>query len=152
MQQVEERTIVTTALADAAETEQPMPRKGKLAMSTIMLILIATALGVIGQMMLKQGMGAMGPLALTLDSTPSIILRIVTSPMVIGGLLIYGIGTFFWLITLSRIDLSVAYPFVSLNHIIIFLLAWLVLHEQVNPLRAAGVIVICAGMLMVARS
>ncbi len=152
MQQVEERTIVTTALADAAETEQPTPRKGKLAMSTIMLILIATALGVIGQMMLKQGMGAMGPLALTLDSTPSIILRIVTSPMVIGGLLIYGIGTFFWLITLSRIDLSVAYPFVSLNHIIIFLLAWLVLHEQVNPLRAAGVIVICAGMLMVARS
>lgn len=152
MQQVEERTIVTTALADAAETEQPTPRKGKLAMSTIMLILIATALGVIGQMMLKQGMGAMGPLALTLDSTPSIILRIVTSPMVIGGLLIYGIGTFFWLITLSRIDLSVAYPFVSLNHIIIFLLAWLVLHEQVNPLRAAGVLVICAGMLMVARS
>ncbi|WP_322488688.1 EamA family transporter [Chloroflexus sp.] len=121
-------------------------------MSTIMLILIATALGVIGQMMLKQGMGAMGPLALTLDATPSIILRIVTSPMVIGGLLIYGIGTFFWLITLSRIELSVAYPFVSLNHIIIFLLAWLVLHEQVNPLRAAGVLVICAGMLMVARS
>ncbi len=152
MQQVEERTIVTTALADAAETEQPTPRKGKLAMSTIMLILIATALGVIGQMMLKQGMGAMGPLALTLDATPSIILRIVTSPMVIGGLLIYGIGTFFWLITLSRIELSVAYPFVSLNHIIIFLLAWLVLHEQVNPLRAAGVLVICAGMLMVARS
>ncbi|GIV86227.1 MAG: hypothetical protein KatS3mg054_0256 [Chloroflexus sp.] len=150
MQQVEERPIVAVLPTDKRE-ERP-PRKGKMAMSTIMLILIATALGVIGQMMLKQGMGAMGPLALSLETAPSIVVRIITSPMVIGGLLVYGIGTFFWLITLSRIELSVAYPFVSLNHIIIFLLAWLVLHEQVNPLRAAGVIVICAGMLMVARS
>lgn len=152
MQQVEEGTIVKASLAEAATLDQPTPRKGQLTMSTIMLILIATALGVIGQMMLKQGMGAMGPLVLSLDTTPSIVWRIITSPMVIGGLLIYGIGTFFWLITLSRIELSVAYPFVSLNHIIIFLLAWLVLHEQVNPLRAAGVLVICTGMLMVARS
>lgn len=152
MQQVEECSLTTTTRAGAATDGQPTPRKGKLTMSTIMLILIATALGVIGQMMLKQGMGAMGPLALSLDTAPGIVWRIVTSPMVIGGLLVYGIGTFFWLITLSRIELSVAYPFVSLNHIIIFLLAWLVLHEQVNPLRAAGVLVICAGMLMVARS
>lgn len=152
MQQIDEQVIRQTQPAVSTEIEQPTPRKGSLAMSTIMLILIATTLGVIGQMMLKQGMGAMGPLALTLETAPGIVWRIVTSPMVIGGLLVYGIGTFFWLVTLSRIDLSVAYPFVSLNHIIIFLLAWLVLHEQVNPLRAAGVIVICAGMLMVARS
>ncbi|WP_448338534.1 EamA family transporter [Chloroflexus aurantiacus] len=152
MQQIEEQVIRQTPPAVSTEIEQPTPRKGSLAMSTIMLILIATTLGVIGQMMLKQGMGAMGPLALTMETAPGIVWRIVTSPMVIGGLLVYGIGTFFWLVTLSRIDLSVAYPFVSLNHIIIFLLAWLVLHEQVNPLRAAGVIVICAGMLMVARS
>ncbi len=152
MQQAEENVMRHSPPTITADIEQPTRRKGSLAMSTIMLILIATALGVIGQMMLKQGMGAMGPLALSLETTPGIIWRIVTSPMVIGGLLVYGIGTFFWLITLSRIDLSVAYPFVSLNHIIIFLLAWLVLHEQVNPLRAAGVIVICAGMLMVARS
>lgn len=120
--------------------------------STIGLILAATVLGIVGQIMLKQGMGAMGPLSLSLGGAPQLIWRMATAPMVIGGLLIYGAGTFFWLITLSRIELSAAYPFVSLNHVIIFLIAWLVLREQVSPSRAAGVLVICIGMLLVARS
>ena len=103
-------------------------------------------------MLLKQGMTQMGPLSLTISSTARIVWSIATSPLVIGGLLIYGLGTFFWLITLSRLELSVAYPFVSLNHVVIFLLAWLVLKEQISPLRAVGVVIICAGMLLVARS
>lgn len=120
--------------------------------STIGLILAATALGIVGQVMLKQGMSAMGPLSLSAGGMPQLVWRIATAPMVIAGLLIYGLGTFFWLITLSRIELSAAYPFVSLNHVIIFLIAWLVLREQVSPTRAAGVLVICVGMLLVARS
>jgi multidrug transporter EmrE-like cation transporter len=120
--------------------------------STIMFILAATALGVVGQMMLKQGMTDMGPLGFSIGAVPQLVWRMATAPMVFGGLLIYGAGTFFWLLTLSRIELSVAYPFVSLNHVVIFLLAWLVLHEQISPLRAVGVFVICIGMLLVARS
>lgn len=123
-----------------------------MSMSTIVLVLLATALGIGGQFMLKYGMGQMGPLGLSVGEVPALIWKIATAPYVIGGLLVYGIGTFFWLITLSRIELSVAYPFVSLNQVLIFLIAWLVLREQISPLRAAGVIVICVGMLLVARS
>jgi multidrug transporter EmrE-like cation transporter len=128
--------------------------KGKISMSmnTIVLILLATTFGIGGQFMLKYGMGQMGPLGLSMSSVPQLIWRIATAPYVIGGLLIYGVGTFFWLITLSRIELSVAYPFVSLNQVLIFLIAWIILREEISPLRAAGVIVICAGMLLVARS
>ncbi len=149
MQQIEDGLVIPTT---ADVSTHPLPRKGRIAMSTIMLILAATVLGVVGQMLLKQGMTQMGPLSLTISSTARIIWSIATSPMVIGGLLIYAIGTFFWLITLSRLELSVAYPFVSLNHVVIFLLAWLVLKEQISPLRAVGVLIICAGMLLVARS
>ena len=148
MQQAKELVAPPTAEVST----HPLPRKGRIAMSTIMLILAATVLGVVGQMLLKQGMTQMGPLSLTISSTARIIWSIATSPLVIGGLLIYAIGTFFWLITLSRLELSVAYPFVSLNHVVIFLLAWLVLKEQISPLRAVGVVIICAGMLLVARS
>jgi multidrug transporter EmrE-like cation transporter len=137
----------------AVPTALEPPRRGvSMDTGTLILVLAATLLGVVGQMMLKQGMGAMGPLALSLESTPQIVWRMVTAPMVIAGLAVYGAGTFFWLITLSRIELSVAYPFVSLNHVLIFLLAWLVLREQISPARAAGVVVICVGMLLVARS
>lgn len=121
-------------------------------MSTIALILAATVLGVAGQMMLKSGMGQMGPLGLSVGTLSGTIWRIMTSPYVVFGLLIYGLGTFFWLITLSRLELSVAYPFASLQHVLIFLAAWLILHEQVNPLRAAGIGVLCIGMLLIARS
>lgn len=121
-------------------------------MGTFALIMLATVLGVVGQLTLKLGMSQIGPLALSLATAPGIIWRIATSPYVIGGLLIYGTGTFFWLITLSRLELSVAYPFAMLGQVLIFLAGWLLLHEQVNALRVAGVTVLCIGMLMIARS
>jgi drug/metabolite transporter (DMT)-like permease len=146
MQQIDEIAALPPVAAIATR------RKISMSIDTIVLILMATVLGIGGQFMLKYGMGKMGPLSLSVGGVPQLIWRIATAPYVIGGLLIYGIGTFFWLITLSRVELSVAYPFVSLNQVLIFLIAWLVMREQISPTRAAGVIVICAGMLLVARS
>ncbi len=149
MQQIEELSApgLTPPVIEA-----PRRRMGELLMSTWMLILIATVMGIVGQTMLKHGMNQMGPLGVSVSTMPEVVWQIVRSPFVIGGLLIYGFGTFFWLVTLSRIDLSVAYPFVSLNHVILFFVGWLILRESVSPLRAAGVAVICVGMLLIARS
>ncbi|MFV9504559.1 MAG: multidrug resistance protein [Oscillochloridaceae bacterium umkhey_bin13] len=149
MQQLE--NLASPAPGPALATAEPR-RIGGLTMSTWALILIATVMGIVGQTMLKHGMNQMGPLSLSADSVPSIVWEIVRSPFVVGGLLIYGFGTFFWLITLSRIDLTVAYPFVSLNHVLLFLIGWLILREAVSPMRAAGVAVICVGMILIARS
>jgi len=146
MQKIEE---ISALPSPAAITSRG---KSTMSMSTVVLILLATALGIGGQFMLKYGMGQMGPLSLSVASIPQIIAKIVTAPYVIGGLIVYGVGTFFWLITLSRIELSVAYPFVSLNQVLIFVIAWLVLHEQISPQRGIGVTIICIGMLLVARS
>lgn len=149
MQQIEEARIpVPSTTGEAAA-----PRRiGGLTMSTWTLIIIATVMGIAGQTMLKHGMNQMGPLSISSETVPQIVWQIVRSPFVVGGLLIYGFGTFFWLVTLSRIDLSVAYPFVSLNHVLLFLIGWLILRESVSPLRAAGVAVICVGMILIARS
>lgn len=125
---------------------------GGLSMSTALLILTATVFGIVGQVMLKQGMTVMGPLSVSLSSVPQIVWKMVTSPMVIGGLAVYGFGTFFWLVTLSRLELSFVYPFISLNQVIVFFIAWFVLREEVSPMRAFGVVVICAGMLLIART
>lgn len=121
-------------------------------MSTWFLILLATIFGIVSQTMLKYGMNNLGPVTLNGSQIPATVWKIATSPLVIGGLMIYGSGTFFWLVTLSRIDLSMAYPFASLSHAILFLIGWLVLREKVNPMRASGVFLVCLGMLMVAFS
>lgn len=120
--------------------------------STVLVIACALMLNVVGQTLLKYGMGAMGPLQISLETLPSIVWQMAFSPYVIGGMLVYVLATFFWLVTLSRVDLSVAYPSLSLTQVLVLGVAWLILREEISPMRVAGVLVICFGMLLVARS
>jgi multidrug transporter EmrE-like cation transporter len=136
----------------AAQKRAPSSAKGANAMlTTLMPLLLATLLGVAGQLVLKYAMSQMGALQLS-AGVPMLIWRMATSPYVIGGLLIYGLGTFFWLIFLSRVPLSYAYPFISLGIVLGLLSAWGLFHEQVPPLRWFGMLVVCAGVLLVSRT
>jgi drug/metabolite transporter (DMT)-like permease len=64
----------------------------------------------------------------------------------------YVLGAVAWLTVLSRVPLSLAYPMLALSYAITPILAWLVLGEDVNGLRWAGIGVISLGVLLVARS
>src|SRR6478672_3485604 len=80
-----------------AKKRAPIGAKGANAMlTTLMPLLLATLLGVAGQLVLKYAMSQMGALQLSAGGVPMLIWRMATSPYVIGGLLIYGLGTFFW--------------------------------------------------------
>lgn len=129
------------------------PRKGVNAMlMTLVPLLLATLLGVAGQLLLKQGMAQMGALQLSLPAVPSILWRMATSPYVIGGLLVYGTGTFFWLIVLNRVPLSYSYPFISLGIVLGLFSAWALFHESIPPMRWVGMLIIVAGCFVVART
>jgi drug/metabolite transporter (DMT)-like permease len=97
-------------------------------------------------------MSRFGALQFSVVDAPALILRMATSPYVIAGLLIYGLGTFFWLIFISRVPLSYSYPFISLGVLLGLLAAWGIFHEQIPPLRWIGMLVVCAGVLLVART
>lgn len=137
-------------VVEELKTSGNMPRG--LTTATMLIIGCSLVLSVIGQALLKYGMGQMGALIISLATLPQIILQIATSPFVIGGLFVYAVATFFWLVTLSRVDLSVAYPSLSLTQVLVLGVAWLILREEISPLRVMGVLVICVGMLLVARS
>lgn len=119
---------------------------------TIALLTIPAITGVAGQLMLKIGMSQMGALEISMAAVPAIAWRMATSPWVMGGLVIYVSGIFFWLLALNRVDLSYAYPFASLSYVLIFLSSWLLLGEQITLPRVVGMIVICLGVVLVARS
>jgi multidrug transporter EmrE-like cation transporter len=136
-----------------AEGRASLGAKGANAMLTTLIpLLLSTLLGVAGQLVLKYAMSQMGALQLSAGGVPMLIWRMATSPYVIGGLLIYGLGTFFWLIFISRVPLSYAYPFISLGIVLGLLSAWGLFHEQVPPLRWVGMLVVCAGVLLVSRT
>ena len=121
-------------------------------LSTLAPLLLATLLGVAGQLILKYGMSQMGTLQLEATAVPAIILKMATSPYVIGGLFVYGIGTFFWLIVLNRVPLSFSYPFISLGIVLGLVSAWGIFHENIPPVRWVGMLVVCVGVFIVARS
>jgi drug/metabolite transporter (DMT)-like permease len=120
--------------------------------TTMLFIALSICAGVSGQLVLKRGMSILGAQSLSASSVVDVLQRMAFSPWVIGGLLIYVAGTFFWLMVLSRVDLSYAYPMTSMSYILIVLSSWHFLGESISPLRIVGVLTIIVGVSVIAQS
>ncbi len=116
----------------------------------LLLLLFAVAAAATGQLMLKHGMTGVAE-SVNRDGG-SVLLRAATAPWVIGGLAVFGVSALAWLTTLSRVPLSVAYPFNALGLLIVVGSSVLVLHERVNPLAWVGVIAVVGGLVLVVLS
>jgi uncharacterized membrane protein len=120
--------------------------------TAIFYILVSVVAGAVGQIMLKKGMSSMGPLTLTLKQLLPMVWRIGTNPYVVGGLAIYVSGTLFWLIALSRVELSYAYPFASLSYVVMLVASWLLFKENISIARLLGTAVVGLGVFLISRS
>jgi drug/metabolite transporter (DMT)-like permease len=121
-------------------------------MDTLVYIVPSILASVIGQLLLKRGMTGLGPLSLGEGNVLSMVWSMATSPWVLLGLMCYVGGTLFWLIALSRAELSFVYPFAALSMALIILSSWLIFGESISVARVFGVATIVAGVLIVARS
>lgn len=119
-------------------------------MSTLLLILANVSLSVGGQLLLKTGMNKVG--SFQIEALGSFIRQTISSPFVLSGLFMYGLGMVTWLILLSRVDLSFAYPMLSLGYILILLVSFIFLGEQITPLRIFGVVLIALGVSAIFKS
>ncbi|NIT36560.1 MAG: EamA family transporter [candidate division Zixibacteria bacterium] len=115
-------------------------------MKTIALILLSVALGVTGQIFLKQGVSAEGPIT----GLNRALLTTIFRPLVLLGLFCYGLSSVSWLVVLSRTELSYAYPMIALGYVLIFLLSWWLFGDKVTWVRVVGLFLICFGVVLVA--
>jgi multidrug transporter EmrE-like cation transporter len=111
------------------------------------LLLFAVATAAIGQVMLKHGMQVASSRAA--HSRGSLVVSAATSPWVLVGLLVFAISAVAWLATLSRVPLSVAYPFNALGYLGILTASILILHERANVLTWAGSLLVVSGLIIV---
>lgn len=118
----------------------------------VVYILISVLGGAIGQLLLKHGMMILGPLTLSIEDLGPILLVMATNLYVVGGLFVYGCSTIFWLVALSRVDLSYAYPFASLSYVIMLVVSWRLFDENISFLRLLGTAIITVGVLLISRS
>lgn len=107
------------------------------------LLMIAIACGVGGQLLLKRGMLAHPAFRLTH------VLALARNPFVVAGFGAYGVSTLFYFQAVARLDLSLAYPSVSLGYVLTILLSRVLFREAVSPVRWGAALLICAGVAMV---
>jgi multidrug transporter EmrE-like cation transporter len=122
-------------------------------MQTVLLVLVPVLIGVIGQLLLKKGMTAVGQF--DFSAAGQIIpqfFRAFTNPWVFAGFAFYFLSSLFWMIVVSRVELSVAYPMLSLGYAVVLLASFFLFGEKVSSVRWLGVIVIMLGVTLISRS
>ncbi|MGS5086913.1 EamA family transporter [Hydrogenophaga sp. A37] len=75
---------------------------------------------------------------------------VLLHPLVISGLVLYFVAALVWLLVLSKVDVSLAYPFVGLGLVVTMALAWAFLGEAVTTVRIVGTLLIAAGVALLA--
>jgi drug/metabolite transporter (DMT)-like permease len=116
------------------------------------LILITVGLGVAGELLFKSGAIQLPSLDFSsLPGAASAILSLATNPLILVGFCCYGVGAVLWILVLTRLDLSYAYPMYALMYAFIPLAAHFVLKEQIPAARWIGIALIVTGVLIVFR-
>jgi len=120
-------------------------------MEVVALVLISVLLGVFGQLSLKRGMKNVGNFEIK-DFASSKIFKLIEEKFVIIGIVLYAIATLFWLVILSKAELSFAYPMLALGYVLIAVFGKIFFNENVTLTRFLGILLISIGVFLLLRS
>ena len=120
-------------------------------MAYLPFILFTVFTNAAAQLMLKAGMSSMASISFTPDTAILRIFQIVFNPWVFAGLVTFVISMASHLYVLSKVDISFAYPFLSLAYVAVAIFAWLVFKEDLGALKIAGIALICVGTVLIAQ-
>ena len=122
-------------------------------LKTMIVMLLAVSAGTVGDLLLAKGMKEMGDLsAMNLRGMLNMAFQALTNPKLIIGTAMLAVFFFLWLAVLSWEDLSVALPMQALNYVLVAFLSQYFLGEVVTPLRWAGTILVCTGVMLITKS
>ncbi len=113
----------------------------------VVILLIAITLGAAGQIYLKAGIAKLGE-----HPSPVKVFASIATPRVAAGFVLYGLSSLFYLFAISRLDLSFAYPMVSLSYVMVAALSYWCFHDVPPPMRVVGLAIILAGVFVLAFS
>lgn len=115
------------------------------------LILLSVFLGAIGQVLVKYG-AQKTDLIFTNGQIISTLVSMIKNAPLMSGIIIYGISFLIWIKVLNKVELSFAYPMVSIGYVIVMLFSYFLFKENITPLRIAGVAFIIIGVIFISRS
>ena len=119
---------------------------------TFSLLVTGVLLNAAAQLLLKAGTNRIGEFAFSLENVVPIGARVATSPYILAGLGCYVVSVVVWILALSRVPVSVAYPMLSIGYIVNAVAAWYLFGESLTAQKLVGIAFIVAGVWLVARS
>ena len=119
--------------------------------ATFGFILTGVILNALAQLLLKAGTNAVGAIHLNAQNWFSTGLKLATQLPIIGGLTCYVISVVVWIIALSRVDVTIAYPLLSIGYIINAIGAWYFLGEAISVTRIVAIGIIIVGVILLTR-
>jgi multidrug transporter EmrE-like cation transporter len=119
---------------------------------TFSLLMTGVLLNAAAQLLLKAGTNRIGEFAFAIDNILPIGTRLASNPFILGGLTCYVVSVVVWIMGLSRVPVSVAYPMLSVGYIVNAVAAWMLFGESLTAQKLVGIGFIVIGVFLVARS
>jgi multidrug transporter EmrE-like cation transporter len=116
------------------------------------LILTGVMLNAVAQLLLKAGARTLAGLPVSLAEAGALAGRVIQNGPILVGLACYVVSAAVWILALSRVPVSVAYPMLSIGYVINAFAAWALFAEAPSAQRLAGIGIILLGCWLVARS
>jgi multidrug transporter EmrE-like cation transporter len=119
---------------------------------SLSLLMTGVLLNAGAQLLLKAGTNSVGAFEYSVANIVPIGWKLATEPHIIGGLGCYVISVVVWIMALSRVEVSIAYPLLSVGYVVNAIAAYYLFGEAVTPMRLTGIAIIIVGVWVVARS
>lgn len=114
------------------------------------LILSSVLLNCLAQIFMRKGMLAVGQVGLS--GLMSNAINMLLNIWLWGAMACYAISILLWMVVLSKVQVSFAYPFLSIGYIVAAILGYFWLGETLDGYKIAGIIIICIGICVLSRS
>ncbi|MEG3862501.1 transporter [Microcoleus sp. herbarium12] len=116
----------------------------------VFLVLLAAILcSVVGQFSLKAGAKILGPIGAA--NLVEKVIAMATQPLIVAGLALYAVSSVGFIVVLSRANISIVSPLLSISYLFTVLGGKIVFNEPLPPLRLVGVGLIMTGVIFVLR-
>lgn len=120
--------------------------------ASLTLVLTGVFLNAVAQLLLKAGTNAIGHFEFHWDNALPVGLKLAANPAILGGMTCYAVSLVVWIMALSRVPVSIAYPMLSIGYLLNALAAWAWFGEALGAQKLLGIGFIILGVWLIARS
>lgn len=119
-------------------------------MNNIIMILLSVLLNCAAQLFMRKGMLLVGEVGV--GNLVSNLGAMICNLWLWSAMACYGISILLWMAVLSKVEVSFAYPFLSIGYVVAAIIGWHFFGESLSLTRIAGILVICVGVYLISRS